>query len=199
MPAQTHFHQNKSVRITTLAVGLRFYASSLSVTNFLLRSSLDHCGIPEGAAMNIGEICNRDTVFTTKDGSISQAAQLMREHHVGDLVVVEEKAGRRTPVGILTDRDLVIEILAKDVDMSAVTVGDVMSSELLTARESDGLYETLQRMRSKGVRRVPVVDSGGALAGIVSADDLLDLLAGELTALACLLSREQAHERRKRT
>ena len=100
--------------------------------------------------MSIGEICNRETVFTTKDSSISQAAQLMREHHVGDLVVVEENAGRRIPVGILTDRDLVIEILAKDVDMNAVTVGDVMSSELLTARESDGLYETLQRMRAKG-------------------------------------------------
>jgi len=99
--------------------------------------------------MSIGEICNRETVFTTKDSSISQAAQLMREQHVGDLVVVEEKGGRRIPVGILTDRDLVIEILAKGVDMNAVTVGDVMSSELLTARESDGLYETLQRMRAK--------------------------------------------------
>jgi len=149
--------------------------------------------------MSIGEICNRETVFTTKDSSISQAAQLMREHHVGDLVVVEEKAGQRIPVGILTDRDLVIEILAKDVDMNAVTVGDVMSGELLTARESDGLYETLQRMRAKGVRRVPVLDAGGALAGIVSADDLLDLLADELTALARLLSREQARERQKRT
>ncbi len=149
--------------------------------------------------MSIGEICNRETVITTKDGSISQAAQLMREQHVGDLVVVEESAGRRIPVGILTDRDLVIEILAKEVAMDAVTVGDVMSGELLTARESDGLYETLQRMRAKGVRRVPVVDTGGALVGIVSADDLLDLLADELTALARLLSREQARERQKRT
>ncbi len=149
--------------------------------------------------MSIGEICNRETVFTTKDSSISQAAQLMREYHVGDLVVVEETAGRRTPIGILTDRDLVIEILAKDVDMNAVTVGDVMSRELMTARENDGLYETLQRMRAKGVRRVPVVDASGALAGIVSADDLLDLLADELTALARLLSREQARERQKRT
>lgn len=149
--------------------------------------------------MSIGEICNRETVITTKDGSIIQAAQLMREQHVGDLVVVEESAGRRIPVGILTDRDLVIEILAKEVAMDAVTVGDVMSGELLTARESDGLYETLQRMRAKGVRRVPVVDTGGALVGIVSADDLLDLLADELTALARLLSREQARERQKRT
>jgi CBS domain-containing protein len=148
--------------------------------------------------MSVGDICNRETVFTTKDNSILLAAQLMREHHVGDLVVVEEKAGRRIPVGILTDRDLVLEILAKDVDMNTVTVGDVMSSELMTARESDGLYETLQRMRAKGVRRVPVVDVSGALAGIVTVDDLLDLLADELTALARLLSREQAREHQKR-
>jgi CBS domain-containing protein len=149
--------------------------------------------------MSIGDICNRETVFATKDSSISQAAQLMREHHVGDLVVVEEKAGRRIPVGILTDRDLVIEILAKDVDMHNVSVGDVMSNELMTARESDGLYETMQRMRAKGVRRVPVVDANGALAGIVTVDDLLDLLADELTTLARLLSREQARDHQKRT
>jgi CBS domain-containing protein len=149
--------------------------------------------------MTIGEICNRDTVFTTRDSSVSAAAGLMREHHVGDVVVVEEKAGRRIPVGILTDRDLVVEILAKDVDMNSVTVGDVMSGELITAREGDGLYETLQRMRAKGVRRVPVVDGGGALVGIISVDDLLDLLADELTTLSRLLSREQARERQKRT
>jgi len=109
--------------------------------------------------MSIGEICNRETVFSTKDSSIQQAAPLMREHHVGDLVIVEENAGRRIPVGILTDRDLVIEILAKDVDVDNVTVGDVVSNLLMTARESDGLYETMQRMRAKGVRRVPVARS----------------------------------------
>ena len=148
--------------------------------------------------MTIGEICNRETIFTTRDSSIATAAQLMREQHVGDLVVVEEKSGRRVPVGILTDRDLVVEILAKEVPMDSVTVGDVMSNDLVTARETDELYDTMQRMRAKGVRRVPVVDATGALVGIVSADDFLDLLAEELTALARLVSREQARERLKR-
>ena len=109
-------------------------------------------------------------------------------------MVVEESGGRRVPVGILTDRDLVIEILARDVDMNAVTVGDVMSAELASARESDGIYETLQRMRAKGVRRMPVVNAGGSLVGILTADDLLALLADELTALARVASREQARE-----
>ena len=148
--------------------------------------------------MTIGTICNRDTVFTTRSSSIVDAAQLMREHHVGDLVVVDEQAGRRVPVGIVTDRDLVVEILARQVEPGSVTVGDVMSGELVTARESDGLFDTLQRMRAKGVRRVPVVDAGGALAGIVAVDDFLDLLAEEITALARLVSREQARERTTR-
>jgi len=148
--------------------------------------------------MTIGTICNRDTVFTTRNSSIVDAAQLMRDHHVGDLVVVDEQAGRRVPVGIVTDRDLVIEILAKQVEPGSVTVGDVMSGELVTARESDGLFDTLQRMRAKGVRRVPVVDAGGALAGIVAVDDFLDLLAEEISALARLVSREQARERTSR-
>jgi len=148
--------------------------------------------------MTIGTICNRDTVFTTRNSSIVDAAQLMRDHHVGDLVVVDEQAGRRVPVGIVTDRDLVIEILAKQVEPGSVTIGDVMSGELVTARESDGLFDTLQRMRAKGVRRVPVVDAGGALAGIVAVDDFLDLLAEEISALARLVSREQARERTAR-
>jgi len=148
--------------------------------------------------MAIGDICTRETVFTTKDSTIGAAARLMREHHVGDLVVVEEKNGRRIPVGILTDRDLVVEILAKEVDMNSLTVGDLMIEDLVTAREGDGLYETIQRMRAKGVRRVPVVDTHGSLVGIVSVDDLLDLLADELTALARLVSREQARERTRR-
>jgi CBS domain-containing protein len=148
--------------------------------------------------MAIGEICNRETVFTTRDNSVGDAARLMREHHVGDLVVVDEKAGKRIPVGILTDRDLVVEILAKDVDINTVNVGDIMSDDLITAHETDAIYDTLQHMRAKGIRRLPVVDSDGGLVGIVSVDDILDLLADELTALARLVSREQARERKKR-
>jgi CBS domain-containing protein len=144
--------------------------------------------------MTLGELCNRNTIFTTRTSSAAEAAQLMREQHVGDLVVVDEKSGRQVPVGIVTDRDLVVEIIARGVDANTVTVGDVMSADLVTARETDGLYDTMQRMRAKGVRRVPVVDAGGALVGIITVDDFLDLLAEELTALARLVSREQARE-----
>ncbi len=149
--------------------------------------------------MTIGEICNRETIFVTRETSINEAARLMREKHVGDLVVVEEKGVRRIPVGIVTDRDLVIEILAKDVSPATVTVGDVMNTDLLSAQENDDTYLTMQRMRTKGVRRLPVVDTGGSLVGIVTIDDFLDLLASELTSLARLVSNEQRRERRRRT
>jgi CBS domain-containing protein len=149
--------------------------------------------------MTIGEICNRETIFVTRETSINEVARLMREKHVGDLVVVEEKGVRRIPVGMVTDRDLVIEILAKDASPESVTVGDVMSNDLLTAQETDDTYLTMQRMRAKGVRRLPVVDAGGTLVGIVTIDDFLDLLASELTALARLVSNEQRRERRQRS
>jgi len=148
--------------------------------------------------MTIGKICNRETVIITADRGIVEAARLMRDEHVGDLVVVEEASGRRLPVGILTDRDLVVEILAKNIDLAAVTVGDIMTREPLTARESDSIYDTMQRMRAKGVRRIPVVNAGGTLVGIVAVDDFLDLLSDELTALARVVTREQARERQNR-
>jgi CBS domain-containing protein len=148
--------------------------------------------------MSIGEFCNREVVFATRDNTVAQAAGLMRHHHVGDLVVVDEQPGRRVPVGILTDRDLVVEILAKEVAIQDVTVGDLMSADLVSARESDGVYETIQLMRSKGVRRLPVVDAKGGLVGIVSVDDLLELLAEEVSGLAKLSAREQQRERKTR-
>jgi CBS domain-containing protein len=102
------------------------------------------------------------------------------------------------PVGIITDRDLVIEILAAELDPNAVTVGDIMSYDLTTAREEDGLWETLQRMRVKGVRRIPVVNQQGLLAGILTSDDLLEILAGELTELVKIIGKEQEREQKTR-
>ena len=123
--------------------------------------------------MTIGEICNRETVFVTRESSISEVARLMREKHVGDLVVVEEKGVRRIPVGIVTDRDLVIEILAKDVKPETVTVGDVMNSDLLTAQESEDTYLTMQRMRAKGVDPVARLSQNDSNPCLAASDDLL--------------------------
>lgn len=148
--------------------------------------------------MKTGEICNREVVFIERAASIAEAARLMREHHVGDLVVVEEKNGRRAPVGIVTDRDLVLEVIAEGVNQNDVAVGDVMSYELVTANEDDDLFDTLKHMRTKGVRRLPVVDRRGDLVGIVTVDDLLDLLAEQVSDLARIVQREQTRERERR-
>ncbi len=148
--------------------------------------------------MSIGDICNREVVLVDKDSSVQDAARLMRAHHVGDLVVVEERDGRRIPIGILTDRDIVIEVIAEDVDVGSVAIGDVMSFKLLTAREEDDTFVTIRWMQTKGVRRLPVVDKQGQLVGIVTIDDLIDLLAETLMNVAGLIAHEQKREERIR-
>ncbi len=149
--------------------------------------------------MAIGEFCNREVVFATREMSLPEAAQLMREYHVGDLVVVDEVDGKRVPVGIVTDRDMVIEVIAKSLDPDEFSVGDIMSPQLVSVQEKEGVFETIRLMRSKGIRRIPVVNQEGGLAGIVSADDILDLLAEEMAELAKVAPREQEREAKTRT
>lgn len=148
--------------------------------------------------MSVGQICNRDTVIVRKDESIVDAAKLMREFHVGSVVVVEDVESGTRPVGILTDRDLVVEILAAELDPETVTVGDIMSYELTTARDDDGLWDTLRRMRAKGIRRMPVVNAEGLLTGILTSDDLLELLAEELGQLVKISGNEREQEQSRR-
>jgi CBS domain-containing protein len=146
-------------------------------------------------ATHIGEVCTREVVFTTREATVATAARLMREHHVGSIVVVEHlNGGKRLPVGIVTDRDVVVEVTAMGLDPDTITVGDIMGEALVTAREKEGLLETMEIMRYKGVRRLPIIGGDGQLVGIVTIDDLLEVLAEQLTELARVVSREQALE-----
>lgn len=144
--------------------------------------------------MMVGELCNRAVVFGREDESVRDAAKRMRDLHVGDLVVVREESGHRVPVGIVTDRDLVVGPLAAGDDLDAQTLGEVMSRELVTATEREDLSTALRRMRANGIRRLPVVDQGGTLQGILTMDDALEFLDEELTELAKLVIREQKTE-----
>lgn len=144
--------------------------------------------------MPIGEFCNREVVFATRKMSLPEAAQLMRKFHVGDLVVVDEVDRKRVPVGIVTDRDMVIEIISQSLDFNEFSVGDIMSPQLISVQEKEGVLETIRLMRAKGIRRIPVVNQEGGLEGIVSADDILDLLAEEMAELAKVAPREQERE-----
>ena len=148
--------------------------------------------------MPVGEICNREVVVAERTTTIVEAARLMRRYHVGDLVVADEVQGRRVPVGMVTDRDLVVEVIAREQPFASCTVSAVMSATVVCVPETAGVIEAIQLMRSHGVRRVPVVDAGGALVGILAADDLLDLLAEELSALARIAPRGQEREVRSR-
>lgn len=146
--------------------------------------------------MSVAEICNREVVSADKKTSIAEAAKIMRKTHTGSLIIVDEQSQNNKPLGIVTDRDLVIEVLAMDEDANSLTVGDVMGPELLLARANDGIWETILKMRAMGVRRLPVVDNEeGGLMGVLSMDDLLEFLAGELSDLAKLIKREANRER----
>ena len=144
--------------------------------------------------MPISEICNRNVITAKRDVTVYEAAKLMRLHHVGGVVVVDERVGVRIPVGIVTDRDLVIEVMAPELDYRVITLGDIMSAELVTVSENMGIFEAIQYMRAKGVRRLPVVDINDVLVGILTLDDLLELLSEELNSLAKLVTHEQKKE-----
>ena len=149
--------------------------------------------------MSVGEFCNRQVVIANRDSSIVEVAQLMRHYHVGDVVIVEDKdASLRVPVGIITDRDITIELIAQEVALESVTAGDVMSFELATATETDTVWDTMQIMRGRRIRRVVVVNDQGGLEGILTVDDLIEMFAEQLTTLAKVAISQQAMERKIR-
>lgn len=148
--------------------------------------------------MSVGQYCNRQTVTAERSTEISEIARMMRREHVGTVVVVERRDNVEYPVGIVTDRDLVIEVLAQSLAPETVTVGDIMSSDLVTARENDNFWHTLDRMSARGVRRLLVVDEKGALVGILTVDDVLTALAVGLSDMTRLVQRELVNEAQKR-
>jgi CBS domain-containing protein len=149
--------------------------------------------------MTLGAICQRNVIVVPKSEGIIDAAKRMRTHHVGDVIVVEQHDGSRIPAGILTDRDIVLSIVASDpAHLPYLTVDDAMSSELVTAREDLDVPDALSLMKQHGVRRLPVVDASGALVGIITSDDLLRVLADEVGLLVQVTAREQELERQYR-
>ena len=149
--------------------------------------------------MNVGDACNRDVVVIAVGDTIVEAARRMRSHHVGDLVVVRAGHGGMIPVGVLTDRDLVVGVLAKDTEhIQTLTVGDVLTREPVLAREDEDLSVVLDRMRRNVVRRMPVVDLHGALVGIFTLDDLLGILADDVASIGALVSRQRTYEAERR-
>jgi CBS domain-containing protein len=149
--------------------------------------------------MTAGDICSRNVVVAPKTEMIVDAAKRMRTSHVGDLVIVENRKGRHIPIGIVTDRDIVVSVVAGDPEhINYLLVSDVMTSDLITAREEETIEAALKKMHEHGVRRLPIVDAIGALVGILTLDDVLQYLTGQQSELVALVAHEQQHERQYR-
>jgi CBS domain-containing protein len=148
--------------------------------------------------VKLKEICTPDVVCCGRDTSALDAARLMRNKHVGDLVVVNESEGVRTPIGVVTDRDLVIEIMAKGVDPSAVNVAELVRTPVVIADEGEDSEPVIERMRAHGVRRIPVVDHRSSVVGIVTLDDLLKCVVDEAGKLVGIMTKGRDREQRVR-
>lgn len=135
--------------------------------------------------MTIEQLTRKAVVTATGDTTATELAQIMKENDVGSVIVASED----TPIGVVTDRDLVLYVLAPDRDPDQATARDVMSEDLFTVDADDGVFAVMSRMADAGVRRVPVVE-GDDLVGVVSLDDLVVLLANELGNLAAVIEAE---------
>ncbi len=143
--------------------------------------------------MKVGEICARNVVTVREFDELTTAARLMRERHVGYLIVVAPMVDELTlmvdepalkPIGVVTDRDIVVAVVARETDPRSLRVGDVMSREPLVVNEDLSISAALREMRRIGVRRVPVVGGAGRLVGVLSLDDILGSLSDELLDVA---------------
>jgi CBS domain-containing protein len=143
--------------------------------------------------MEVGTVCQRLVFTIRRSDEVSRAAQLMREKHVGYLVVVELNPLAR-PIGVVTDRDIVVGVVARDVDPKAVRVGDIMTANPITARESDTIEAALQKMREFGVRRLPIVNDRRELVGILAIDDVLEVIAGDAQEVVNVVRNERQIE-----
>lgn len=151
-----------------------------------------------GERLTAGEVCIREVVIAQRETPILEAAELMRGQHVGCLVVVEENGQHRQVCGLLTDRDLVLGVLAQGLDATPLVTEDIMSEYPATLREDDSLIDAMRSMRRNGVRRLPVVTADRALVGLITLDDVLKILSEELGLLIGAIQGQIANERHKR-
>lgn len=143
--------------------------------------------------MSVGSLCNREVVVAEKETSAAEAAKLMRSFHVGDLVVLDAGDDRK-PIGLITDRDVVLAVVAAGLDPESVTVMDIMTETLEVAGEDADFWDALGVMRRRGIRRLPIVNDRGGLEGILTLDDALELVSEALSDLVGLVAREVEHE-----
>jgi CBS domain-containing protein len=144
--------------------------------------------------MNIGKICSRDVVSVPISATLSEVAELMRTRHVGAVVVTKAPLDRAIPVGIITDRDIVRSQLASSADLTRLAAGDAMTPDPLVLNEQTSITDAISALRSRGVRRAPVLSDHGTLIGMISTDDLVAHVALDVIGVAGLLGTQVAAE-----
>jgi CBS domain-containing protein len=140
----------------------------------------------------IGNICTKPAVTASPDTTAREAAHRMRTRNVGALVLVD---GRGEPLGVVTDRDITVKVVAQGNDPSAVRLGTLVRRKQTVIREDAGILDATKLLSRRGVRRLPVVNRAGKLIGIISLDDLLMLLGSEMSHIASTLASELGRAR----
>jgi CBS domain-containing protein len=136
--------------------------------------------------MPVIDVARTEVMTASRDQSAGNLATVMQEETVGSVVIEEDDQ----PVGIVTDRDLVLEVLEPRREASEVTAGEIMTETPVTVRDDAGVFDAIRKMHEESVRRMPVVDGDGLLAGIVTLDDLVVMLSDEMDTLAGIIEAE---------
>ncbi|PKG99582.1 CBS domain-containing protein [Paraglaciecola sp. MB-3u-78] len=147
--------------------------------------------------MNVGEICSKNVVYVLKQDSVLDIARVMREQQVGLVVVVDNISGELMPKGIISDHDLVLEVLAANIAPSVLKAEDILTCELFCVTETHNVKKALKYLRYYGVRSAPVVNVKGVLVGLFSIEDALAILSEEFSELMKLMSYELMNDKQK--
>jgi len=136
--------------------------------------------------MSVFSCCQTNVMTVSPEDTAYDAANIMEEWNVGSVIVKENER----PVGIVTDRDLVVRVITTRKIPEETSIREIMTRDPVIVKGDTGLYEAMEQIKGKGIRRLPVVDSDGRLQGIITVDDLIRLLAAEMNCISGILDKE---------
>jgi len=149
--------------------------------------------------MKIGDICTRNPATVSTSATLAEVARLMKDRHIGTVIVTKAPLDRPVATGIITDRDIACAQLDRRSDLASLSAEEVMTRNPLEINAEDSLDKAIAKLRARGVRRAPVVSSSGALIGVISTDDLFAYVARELMLLARLVTLQPRQEATRST
>jgi len=146
--------------------------------------------------METSKLISKKVITVKKNESVQDAAKLMRKHHIGDVVVLDPKSN--APIGMLTDRDIVLATIALNIPYEGLSVGDIMTEKLVTVGQNADIHEIIRLMKAHGVKRIPVVGAKKNLLGIISRDNVMKYLGDEFSSIGDTYQRQRSKEKERR-